>query len=90
MCRLRVKASTTNLKKLILESISDLGMSIQDFCGITTNGAAVMCKLGRLLKRAAGATPFYHQQCLAHGLHLAVMDTLECHGASPSARMTSD
>lgn len=40
-----------------------------DIVSITTDGAKVMVKMGRQL-------PIIHQLCMAHGLHLAVMDVL--------------
>jgi hypothetical protein len=40
-----------------------------DIIGITTDGASVMVKVGRLL-------PCYQQLCFAHGLQLAVIDVL--------------
>jgi len=40
-----------------------------DIVSLTTDGAAVMKKVGRLI-------PPYHQLCFAHGLQLAVVDVL--------------
>lgn len=41
----------------------------KDIIGVVTDGAAVMQKFGRLLG-------IEHQQCHAHGIHLAVTDVL--------------
>ena len=73
--RLRDKANAVNLAALIEQALAELSLDMADICGITTDGCPVMEKLGRKLKRAAGTRPFYHQLCLAHGLHLAVKDT---------------
>lgn len=46
----------------------DLTMA-QDVVSFTTDGPSVMLKLGRI-------APCHHQQCFAHGIHLAVTDVL--------------
>ena len=46
--------------------------------GITTDGASVMVKLGRLLN-------IEHQQCQSHGVHLAVTDLIYKITAEPSS-----
>lgn len=51
---------------LIRNILTDHGPDENDIMGITTDGAKVMIKMGRLL-------PSIHQQCMAHGLHLAVL-----------------
>ncbi|KAJ2954908.1 hypothetical protein O0L34_g3232 [Tuta absoluta] len=40
-----------------------------DVVAMTTDGASVMSRVGRLL-------PIFHQLCLAHGIHLAICDVL--------------
>lgn len=52
--------SSTCIEYVLLET---------DIVAITKDGAKVMVKMGRQL-------PFTHQLCIAHGLHLAVMDVL--------------
>lgn len=55
--------------KLIIDELRVYGLDEKDIIGITTDGAKVMIKMGR-------ESPFIHQQCIAHGLHLAVTDVL--------------
>jgi hypothetical protein len=40
-----------------------------DIVAVCTDGASVMCRVGRLLSAE-------HQQCIVHGIHLAVQDVL--------------
>ena len=54
---------------LVNDRLSDFKLSIKNIVGITTDCAAVMKKVGRLIKE--------HQQlCLAHGIQLAVIGVL--------------
>lgn len=56
---------------LIDKRLDSFGICLdKDIIGLTTDGAAVMAKLGRILP-----VPF-HQLCLAHGVQLAVQDVL--------------
>lgn len=55
--------------ELVVELIKAYGLEETDIIAITTDGAKVMVKMGRQM-------PFTHQLCIAHGLHLAVMDVL--------------
>lgn len=41
----------------------------ENIVSVTTDGASVMVKIGRYIKG-------HHQVCLAHGIQLAVIDTL--------------
>lgn len=54
---------------LVRNLLTEYGLVESDIVAITTDGAKVMVKMGRQL-------PFIHQLCMAHGLHLAVMDVL--------------
>lgn len=66
-----IQALKTKLQQFELDLESDI-------VSITTDGCSMMTKIGRLI------TP--HQQlCLAHGIHLAVMDTL--YKAKPEAHV---
>lgn len=55
--------------ELIMDELKVYGLEEKDIIGITTDGAKVMVKMGR-------ESRFVHQQCIAHGLHLAVTDVL--------------
>ena len=56
--------------ELLKSKLGTFGLNLEtDIVGICTDGASVMCKVGKLL----GAE---HQLCLAHGVHLAVHDVL--------------
>lgn len=52
-----------------MDELKVYGLEEKDIIGITTDGAKVMVKMGR-------ESRFVHQQCIAHGLHLAVTDVL--------------
>ena len=67
-----------NLKTKLMEFQLDLAA---DMISITTDGAKVMEKLGRLVK-------WEHQLCLAHGIQLAVLDTF--YQKSCETRETND
>lgn len=56
-------------RDLVRAVLSTYGLVEADVIGITTDAAKVMVKMGRQL-------PFTHQLCIAHGLHLAVMDVI--------------
>lgn len=56
-------------KALIENRLSLFGLSWTELCGITTDGAAVMVKLGRIV-------PAVSQLCILHAAHLAVKDVL--------------
>ena len=80
LSRFKQRAAATNIEESILNVLADVGLSIADICGITTDGDNTMVKLGKLLTESAHPKAFYHQQCLAHALHLAVRDTLSYPG----------
>ncbi len=54
--------------ELIKKKLLEFGLDLEkDIIGISTDGATVMRKMGRLL-------PVAHQVCALHGLHLAITD----------------
>lgn len=75
--RFTEKASAKNLERKLCEALGRVNLELANISGITTDGASVMKTLGCSLKEKAVDRPFYHQLCLAHSLHLAVMDTFK-------------
>ncbi len=70
LCRIRKKFDFSNAINSIKIKLAEFNLDInQDIVGITTDGAALMKKIGRLLLCE-------HQICINHGIHLAVMDSL--------------
>lgn len=56
--------------ELVSQRLQEFGLSLENhIVAICTDGASVMCKVGRLMSAE-------HQVCLAHGIHLAVLDVL--------------
>lgn len=56
--------------ELIKKKLQSFGLDLEsDIVGICTDGASVMCKVGKLISGE-------HQLCYAHGIHLAVQDVL--------------
>ena len=76
LSRFHDRATAEHLEETLLEALSRLGLTISDVRSLSTDAAAVMKKLGKLLKNSAAPSPFYRQLCHAHGIHLAVLDTL--------------
>ena len=70
---IRVWRSQTaeTLKKLIELRLSDFQLSWEHIVAVTTDGASIMVKLGRILD-------FEHIICLSHTLHLVVGDVFYC------------
>ena len=83
LSRFRERATAENLRKALLERLEEFGLSLRNIRGITTDQATTMVKLGRLLAESARPAPFYHQLCLAHGIHLAVRDILKVEKCQP-------
>lgn len=55
---------------LLRNKLKSFGLNLDtDIVGVCTDGASVMCKVGKLISTE-------HQLCLAHGVHLAVHDVL--------------
>lgn len=65
-------STARNLQRAICEALLKIGLELADVRGITTDGDRTMRKLGRNLKKSIHPKPFYHQECFAHALHLAV------------------
>ena len=68
----RVEGSMPAEKCILLlkRKLEAFGLNLHtDIVGICTDGASVMCKVGKLID-------VQHQLCLAHGIHLAVHDVL--------------
>jgi hypothetical protein len=71
----KLSGSVTSAKtqEYLQTRISAYGLSMDEhISACTTDGASVMVAFGRLLSEKN----VHHQQCFAHGLHLAVLDTL--------------
>jgi hypothetical protein len=68
---IRVKGSMPAEKcvDLIGEKLKQFGLSIDQIVAMTTDGASVMKKVGRLI-------PSQHQICIIHGLHLAIVEVI--------------
>lgn len=82
LTRLTERATAKNIQKALVDSLANVGLELVDIRGITTDAASVMRKLGRNLKLTVAPRPFYHQLCLAHGIHLAVLDALNSTSSS--------
>lgn len=67
--------------ELLSSKTEQYGISLEkDVMAITTDGASVMKKVGN-------EVPATHQVCLAHGIHLAVIDVLYKKASKPAAYM---
>lgn len=55
--------------KMLDERLKHFKLDFDDIVSVTTDGASMMVKLGKMIKP-------YHQLCFAHGLQLAVVDVL--------------
>ena len=70
MVRIRGSLDATAAVNIVCKKLTEFGVDMdKDVVATTTDGASVMVKFGKLLKRP-------HQQCHSHGLHLAVIDVL--------------
>ena len=76
LARFIERAPAKTLLTTLPEALKTIGLQLTDISGISTDGAKVMRKLGRMMAKEVAPRPFYHQTCLAHALHLAVSDTL--------------
>jgi hypothetical protein len=77
----------TRCIELLDEHLKEFGIDLhRHVASMTTDGASVMAKVGRLLD---DDVPI-HQLCLAHGIHLAVMDTFYCSASSTHEDISSD
>lgn len=57
--------------ELMLQKLNEFGLSFADIVAATTDGAAVMCKFGRMI-----CSTSIHQECYNHAIHLAVIEVL--------------
>ena len=66
--------------ELLQQKLSDFGLNLtEDIVCISTDGASVMTKVGKLIKAD-------QQLCFAHGIQLAVLDVLYNHQASEATQ----
>lgn len=65
-------ANAEKCQSLVEDTLSKFQLSLNNINSATTDGAAVMVKMGKSLSKA----DVLHQLCFAHGLHLAVCDVL--------------
>lgn len=69
LVRVRGSMPAESCVSKISEKLSDFGLSFKDIVCITTDGASVMQKVGRLV-------PSHQLLCMLHGIQLAVIDVL--------------
>lgn len=68
--RIRGSCNAENCIDLVKKKLNSFGIELQkDIIAMTTDGASVMVKVGKLM-------PCYQQLCYAHGIQLAVIDIL--------------
>lgn len=65
-------ANAEKCQSIVEDTLSKFQLSLNNINSATTDGAAVMVKMGKSLSKA----DVLHQLCFAHGLHLAVCDVL--------------
>lgn len=59
-----------NIVNIVKERLKSFNLNIKDdIIGITTDGASMMVKVGKLM-------PCYQQLCYAHGIQFAVINVL--------------
>lgn len=85
LARFREQGTGENLFVLITAELNTYDLDFQDIYGLTSDAASPMIKLGSLIANERGPKPFYHQTCYAHGIHLAVVDTLKWKGQEGEA-----
>lgn len=76
MVRIHGSLDADMARQLVQTKLTEFGISFDQLVCATTDGAAIMVKLGKNL-------PCLHQQCLAHGLHLAVCDVIYAKTSKP-------
>lgn len=72
LTRVYGSANAERCQSIVEDTLSKFQLSLNNINSATTDGAAVMVKMGKSLNRA----DVLHQLCFAHGLHLAVCDVL--------------
>ena len=76
MVRFRDHGTAKNILEGLRAALEVFGLTFSDIRGITTDAASTMLKVGQLIKEEIKTDVFYQQKCLAHGLHLAVIEAL--------------
>lgn len=71
LIRIEKNAPAEIIHDLMCTKLNEFELTDGDLAGVTTDGARVMIKFGEL-------TSAIHQQCYNHGIHLAVLDVLQC------------
>ncbi|XP_061720920.1 uncharacterized protein LOC133527772 [Cydia pomonella] len=69
LLQIKNKGTAENLYNMLEKQLNDFDLQLSDIVCIISDGAKVMCALGR---RTTG----FHQLCLAHGIQLAIFDVL--------------
>lgn len=70
LVRILEKATSMHCLDILRNKLNDFNLSLDtDIICLTTDAASVMTALGRQAKT-------YHQLCLAHGIHLGIVDVL--------------
>lgn len=70
LVRIQGSCPSEKVYELLNAKLSDFNLSLQsDIVAITSDGASVMIKFGRL-------SPAHQQICYNHGIHLAVMEVM--------------
>lgn len=70
LVRIHGSCTAEHCVRMVEEHLKSFNVNLKnDIIGMTTDGASVMQKVGRLM-------PCYHQLCYAHGIQLAVVDIL--------------
>ena len=69
MVRIEGTLPAERVENLVKERLHKFGLKMEDIVAVTTDGASVMKRFGRMICCV-------HQLCFAHGYHLAVTDFL--------------
>ena len=69
MVRIEGTLPAERVENLVKERLHEFGLKMEDIVAVTTDGASVMKRFGRMIYCV-------HQLCFAHGYHLAVTDFL--------------
>lgn len=82
LIRVHGSATAEACKNLLEQKLEEVDLCLKnDVVAVVTDGASVMLKFGRLIGK-------HHQLCLAHGIHLAVVQSL--YAFTPDNRSDSD
>lgn len=77
LARFRMQGTASNLLEALRDILKTFDLNFNDIRGFTSDAASQMVRVAELIaeERTAGGA-FYHQKCLIHGIHLAMMATL--------------